>query len=95
MTPLPNTILTAFGLLLLQACTHGSGASAEEIALARFARTDLCCSITLSNYTETSGTAFGCGQQANYVMAANGWARDGNIIPGSGNPNDRLVDCTK
>ncbi len=89
-----STIAATLGVLALQACTHGSEAPAAEVALARYARTDLCCSITLFNVQDTTGSASGCGQQASYVLTAEGWTRQGVIMSGPGTPSERLAVCT-
>jgi hypothetical protein len=82
--------------LFTWACTHGSFASRQELDLSKFARQDLCCAgITLDTTDDSHGRAFGCGQEAHYAYANGAWQRVGEIKAGSGNPSDKLADCSK
>jgi hypothetical protein len=82
-------------LVSLSACTHGSFASKKELESARFARQDLCCAQTMREINEKRYEAFGCGQSATYVYVDKKWQREGPIREGSGNPADKLKDCSK
>ncbi len=90
-----KTILIVLSVNLLAACTHGSGASHKDLSLARFSRTDLCCSTTTGYLPDGTGQAFGCGKSATYSYDGANWKRIGEIQPGSGSPSDKLAVCTQ
>ena len=77
------------------ACTHGSFSSKKELSSARLARQDLCCAQTMQKINENKYEAFGCGQSATYEYADKKWQRLGPICAGSGDPADKLKDCSK
>ncbi|MEY4730588.1 MAG: hypothetical protein RL020_1746 [Pseudomonadota bacterium] len=88
-------ILIFLASLQLMACTHGSGASRKDLSLARFSRTDLCCATTTGYLPDGNGQAFGCGKSATYAYDGSNWKRIGEIQPGSGSPENKLVVCTQ
>jgi hypothetical protein len=88
-------LLAALLISSFTACTHGSFASKKELDSARFARQDLCCAQTMHEINKNTYEAFGCGQAATYEYANKKWQRVGPIRAGSGDPADKLKDCSK
>jgi hypothetical protein len=69
-------------------------ALAPDNSLARVARADLCCAVSLSTQGISQSEATGCGQRATYVREGSAWRRAGKIEPGPGLAADKLPVCT-
>ncbi len=88
-------LLIALLLATLQACTHGSFASKNDLDSARFARQDLCCAQTMQQISENKYEAFGCGKAATYELINKNWQRVGPIRAGAGDPANKLKNCNQ
>jgi hypothetical protein len=73
-----------------------NGQSARQVELAKQSRVELCCSITLVEYSEQRGVANGCGQQATYTYTGTAWQKTSQTaITGWGTEMDRLPNCNQ
>jgi hypothetical protein len=88
-------LLIILAIASATACTHGSFASKKDLDSARFATRDLCCGITMQQINENKYKAFGCGQEATYVLDNGAWRRDGPIRAGVGDPANKLKNCNQ
>jgi hypothetical protein len=108
MTLLPNIALCLLAGAFITGCGSDSGignvlsggdfngASARQLELAKQSRRELCCSITIVEYTETSGVVNGCGQQATYAYTNTAWVKQSEVaITNWGSSADRLPNCNQ
>jgi hypothetical protein len=73
-----------------------NGASGRQVQLAKQARVEMCCSVTIVEYTELRALVNGCGLQSTYVYTGTAWSQESLIpVTGWGSAVDRLPVCTQ
>jgi hypothetical protein len=97
-------------LLLISSCGSGTvkdvinvaqggsftGTSPAQLKLAKQSRFEMCCNITIVEYTEQRGVVNGCGVQSVYVNNQSEWKLQAqSAIADWGSAADRLPNCSQ